>query len=54
MEDGALNSDDGTFLLPFLTGTFGADLTAGDYRTYANSTLNTFAMLPTAPWAHPG
>ena len=54
MEDGALRSDDGTFLYPFLTDLFGSDLTAENYKAYANSPLNTFAMIPTAPWAHPG
>jgi len=54
MADGALNSDNGTVLYPFLTETFGSDLTADDYKAYANSSLPEFAMLPTAPWAHPG
>ena len=54
MEDGAINSDNGTFLYPFLTDTFGSDLTNGNYKARTVSSLNTFAMLPTAPWGHPG
>jgi hypothetical protein len=54
MEDGALNSDNGTVLLPFLTGTFGSDLAAEDFKARAVSQLHMFGMIPTAPWAHPG
>jgi hypothetical protein len=32
MEDGAINSDDGTYLYPFLTDTFGSDLTVGQLQ----------------------
>jgi hypothetical protein len=54
MEDGALNSDDGTHLYPFLTDTFGSDLTSGNYKAYSNSPAFSIGFLPTAPWAHPG
>jgi len=54
MEDGALNSDDGTYLYPFLTELFGSDLTSPSYKQWTDSPANTFAMFPTAPWAHPG
>ena len=52
MEDGKNHSDDGTHLYPFLTDRFGADLARPDFRGVTNR--NTFAMMPTAPWAHPG
>jgi hypothetical protein len=54
MEDGALNSDDGTHLYPFLTDTFGADLTVANYKAFSGSALTTVGFIPTAPWAHPG
>jgi hypothetical protein len=55
MEDGALNSDDGTFLWPFLTDTFGSDLTQSNYKNRSGlSEPQTVGFLPTAPWAHPG
>jgi len=54
MEDGALFSDDGTHLYPFLTNLFGADLSAPNYKAMANSAAYTFGLLPLAPWAHPG
>lgn len=54
MEDGAINSDDGTFLYPFLTATFGADLTSPDYHAYSASAATTVGLLPTAAWSHPG
>jgi hypothetical protein len=53
MEDGAFNSDDGTFLYPFLTETFGSDLSAAAYKVTAGP-ANTFGMIPIASWAHPG
>jgi hypothetical protein len=52
MEDAKLNSDNGTHLVPFLTDRFGVDLARPAYRGVTNR--NTFAMIPTAPWAHPG
>jgi hypothetical protein len=55
MEDGALNSDDGTFLYPFLTDNFGSDLTATNYKNFSSLAVpQTVGFLPTAPWAHPG
>jgi len=54
MEDGALNSDDGTHLYPFLTDNFGSDLTSGNYKAFSGTALTTVGFLPTAPWAHPG
>jgi hypothetical protein len=54
MEDGALNSDNGTFLYPFLTDDFGADLVDPNYKARSGSPRNTFGFFPTAPWAHPG
>ena len=54
MEDGALNSDDGTHLYPFLTDEFGSDLTSGNYKAYSGSAATSVGFLPTAPWAHPG
>jgi hypothetical protein len=55
MEDGALNSDDGTFLYPFLTDNFGSDLTSSNFKNISGlSAPQTVGFLPTAPWAHPG
>ena len=54
MEDGNLNSDDGTHLYPFLTDNFGADLTSGNYKAFSGSPATTLAAFPTAAWAHPG
>jgi hypothetical protein len=54
MEDGALNSDSGTILLPFLTDFFGSDLTSANYKAFANTAASTVTILPTATWAHPG
>jgi hypothetical protein len=54
MEDGTINSDDGTVLLPFLNNRFGASLVSENYKAYTGSTLTTVGFLPLAPWAHPG
>ncbi len=54
MEDGAINSDDGTVLYPFLTELFGSDLTSPNYKAYSQSSATTVGFLPTAAWAHPG
>jgi hypothetical protein len=54
MEDGSLNSDNGTILLPFLTDTFGSDLTSENFKAFSAPSANTVAIFPTAPWAHPG
>ena len=54
MEDGAINSDDGTLLYPFLTETFGADLVSRDYKVYSGPSATTVGLLPLAAWAHPG
>ena len=54
MSDGALISDDGTHLYPFLTDLFGSDLTADNYKAYSGSAATTVGFLPVAPWAHPG
>lgn len=54
MEDATFNSDDGTFLLPFLNGRFGASLVSENYKVYTGSAATTVGFLPLAPWAHPG
>ena len=54
MEDASLNSDDGTHLLPFLTDTFGSDLTSENFKAFSGSQATTVAAFPTASWAHPG
>jgi len=55
MEDGAINSDNGTKLLPFLENDFGSDLTATNYKLFSTLQIpQTVGFLPTAPWAHPG
>ena len=54
MEDGSLNSDDGTLLLPFLVARFGASLVSENYKVYSGSAASTVGFLPLAPWAHPG
>ncbi len=54
MEDGAINSDDGTYLYPFLTDVMGSDLISGNYKVYTGTNLTTVGFLPTAAWANPG
>ena len=54
MEDATINSDDGTVLMPFLNGRFGASLVAENYKAYSGSNATTVGFLPLAPWAHPG
>ena len=54
MEDGAINSGDGSRLPVFLSGTFGADLVSPDYKVFSGSSATTVGLLPVAPWAHPG
>jgi len=54
MEDGAVNSDDGTHVYPFLTGTMGADFVSHDYHAYSGTMLSTVGFLPQAVWADPG
>jgi len=55
MEDGFNNSDNGTFLYPFLTDNFGSDLTSTNYKNISGLSIpQTVGFLPVAPWAHPG
>jgi hypothetical protein len=55
MEDAFNNSDNGTFLYPFLTDDFGADFTASNYKLFSSTAVpQTLGFIPTAPWAHPG
>jgi len=55
MEDGALNSDNGTHLYPFLTDVFGSDLTSNNYKAFSGDPASQeVGFLPIAPWAHPG
>jgi len=54
MEDGAINSDNGTYLYPFLTDVMGSDLISGNYKVYTGSNLTTVGFLPSASWANPG
>ena len=54
MADGAINSDDGSYLYPFLTDDFGSDLTSDNYKARSGSAITTVGFIPTAPWAHPG
>ena len=54
MEDGAVNSDDGTFLYPFLAEVMGSDLVSGNYKVYTGSNATTVGLMPMASWAHPG
>ncbi len=54
MEDAAINSDNGTFLYPFLTDVMGSDLQAANYKAYSGSNATTVGFLPSAAWANPG
>jgi hypothetical protein len=55
MDDGYNNSDNGTFLYPFLTDNFGSDLTADNYKNFSQASApQVVGFLPIAPWAHPG
>jgi hypothetical protein len=54
VEDAVETSDNGTFLAPFLSDYFGTDLASNSFKVSSGSQANTFALLPTAPWAHPG
>jgi hypothetical protein len=55
MEDAFNNSDDGTFLYPFVSDNFGSDLTSTNFKNFSSLAVpQTVGFLPTAPWAHPG
>jgi hypothetical protein len=55
MEDGAVNSDDGTFLYPFLTDVLGSDFISNNYKAYSLAAVpQTVGFHPVAAWAHPG
>jgi hypothetical protein len=54
MEDGAINSDDGTFLYPFLTDVMGTDLISPNYKAYSGSNATTVGFLPAAAWNNTG
>ncbi len=41
-------------LYDFLTDTFGADFVQPNVKIYTNTQRSTIALIPTAPWAHPG